>query len=413
MTAASYTEITKCRVCGKTTLIPVLSLGEQALTGVFPKTKGEQVSKGNLDLVWCSACGLLQMKQSYNLSEMYGMNYGYRSGLNQSMVNHLASKARYLERLTFLTERNLVVDIGSNDGTLLNSYETKCIKVGIDPTAAKFRQYYNKDVDVIPEFFPSKTFDNDYADIKAKIITSIAMFYDLEDPTAFVRAIEQRLADDGIWHFEQSYMPSMLRMNAYDAVCHEHLEFYSYDVLEKILRQCNLRVVDIQMNAVNGGSIAITACKKSAPYQTNIPISMWLRGQESNMHLNTPTPYRQFEERVYRHRKDLYDLVNSLVNNGDLVLGYGASTKGNVLLQFCGLTEREIPCIADVNPDKFGCYTPGTGIPIVSEKEAREMHPDYFLVFPWHFKNSILEREKEFTERGGRFIFPLPEIEIV
>jgi hypothetical protein len=408
-----YSEITNCRICHNTNLINILSLGEQALTGVFPHHISDTVSSGPLDLVWCTKCGLLQLKQSYNLEEMYGENYGYRSGLNAYMVHHLTNKIKTLENLVKLTKKDLVLDIGSNDATSLKAYTVECKKVGIDPTGTKFKSFYTVDIDLIPDFFSKEVFFRKYPTEKAKVITSIAMFYDLEEPAEFVHDIGAILSDTGIWHFEQSYMPSMLRSNAYDTICHEHLEFYSFKVIKSLLEDCGLRVVDVQMNSINGGSFAVTACKKNAPYRSNHPVIEWMLRQEEDMRLDTPRPYRNFEEKVFLHRKNLLGLVEALISDGKTVLGYGASTKGNVLLQFCGLTRKHIPYIADVNEDKFRCFTPGTHIPIISEKEARAMKPDYFLVFPWHFKFSILEREREFIESGGKFIFPLPEIEIV
>jgi hypothetical protein len=408
-----YSEIHKCRICKDKNLINVLSLGEQSLTGVFPKHPSDMVSSGPLDLVWCAKCGLLQLKQSYNLDEMYGDNYGYRSGLNASMVRHLTNKVKTLENLVNLSEKDLVLDIGSNDATLLKAYTGKYRKVGIDPTGTKFKEYYTEDIDLIPNFFSLPVFTKKYSDEKVKIITSIAMFYDLEDPAAFVRDIEAILSDDGIWHFEQSYMPSMLRSNAYDTVCHEHLEFYSFKVIKNLLERYGLRVIDVQLNAINGGSFAVTACKKNAAFRSNHPVIEWMLQQEDDIGLDTPKPYRNFEEKVFLHRKNLLGLIDALISDGKKIFGYGASTKGNVLLQFCGLTSKHIPYIAEVNKDKFGCFTPGTNIPIIPEEEARAMKPDYFLVFPWHFKHSILDREREFIENGGKFIFPLPEIEIV
>jgi hypothetical protein len=408
-----YTEISRCRISGSTNLIPVLSLGEQYLTGVFPKSPTEQITKGPLDLVWCPDSGLLQMKQSYSLNEMYGDNYGYRSGLNASMVRHLQQKINALEQLVRPTDSDLVIDIGSNDATSLKSYTGNHRKVGIDPTGKKFKQYYTDDISLIPDFFSANAFRSLFPNEKAKIITSIAMFYDLEDPMSFVRDIEQCLADSGVWHFEQSYMPSMLRTNSYDTICHEHLEFYSFKIVKSMLEAGGLKVVDVQMNSINGGSFAVTACKKNASYQSNNAIINWLLKQEESMELDTLKPYRDFEERVFGHRKNLTELIEALVADGKKIVGYGASTKGNVLLQFCGLTTKQIPYIAEVNEEKFGSFTPGTNIPIISETEAKAMNPDYFFVLPWHFKNSILEREKEYITRGGKFIFPLPEIEIV
>ena len=408
-----YKKINKCRISDSDNLIDVLSLGDQYLTGVFPNSKDEKITKGPLDLTWCPDSGLLQLKHSYDLDEMYGDNYGYRSGLNSSMVRHLKNKVKKLEKIVSLSNNDLVIDIGSNDATLLKSYEGKHRKVGIDPTGKKFKEFYNEEISLIPTFFSAKAFKSQFPNDKAKIITSIAMFYDLENPKSFVEDIEKCLSKNGIWHFEQSYMPSMLRTNSYDTICHEHLEFYSFKVVKNLLEDCGLRVLDVQMNSINGGSFAVTASRKDSSHITNKPIVNWLLKQEDEMELDTIKPYIEFKDRVFKHRKSLIDLIEALVADGKKVIGYGASTKGNVLLQFCNFTSKQIPFIAEVNEEKFGKLTPGTNIPIISEEEAKAMNPDYFIVLPWHFKNSILEREKDFIANGGKFIFPLPEIEIV
>jgi len=411
---ATYTEIKACRVGGGIDLVSVLSLGHQSLTGVFPKTADEPVTVGPLELVWCPSSGLLQLRHSYEASEMYGDNYGYRSGLNQSMVNHLTDKVAYLERLASPKSGDVVVDIGSNDATSLRAYSTSGLRrIGIDPTGKKFAQYYPADVTLVPDFFSTDTYHS-VERKRAKIVTSIAMFYDLESPIAFATQIASILADDGIWHFEQSYMPSMLRTNSYDTICHEHLEYYSLRVVETILKAAGLQLVDVVMNGINGGSFAVTATRVgNCTFKANRAVIDWLSEQEDRMGLNTPRPYREFEERVYRHRDDLTRLIRSLNADGKKVLGYGASTKGNVTLQFCGLNATDIPAIAEVNVEKFGRVTPGTHIPIISETDAKAMQPDYFLVLPWHFKDGILRREKEYLANGGRFIFPFPEIEII
>jgi len=408
-----YTKAKQCRVCSSQSMTSVLNLGVQALTGVFPKTIEETAPEGPVELVWCSDCGLLQMAYSYEPDEMYGDNYGYRSGLNASMVKHLTNKVRYLQRIVTLDSNSVVLDIGSNDATSLKAYQVEGLrKIGIDPTGGKFKKYYTDDITLVEDFFSADAFKS-VETRKANIVTSIAMFYDLEDPIAFARQIEEVLDVNGVWHFEQSYMPSMLRTNSYDTICHEHLEFYSLQVVKRILSEANLKVVDVQMNAINGGSFAVTAAKKASPLVENHAVINWLVDQEKAMGLSTPKPYRDFEERVFRHRDDLVSLIRALNADGKTVLGYGASTKGNVMLQFCGFTAEDIPAIAEVNEDKFGCFCPGTGIPIISEAEAHAMEPDYFIVLPWHFKNGIVEREREFLERGGKMIFPFPEIEII
>tara|TARA_B100001093_G_scaffold52260_1_gene44323 strand:+ start:9508 stop:10734 length:1227 start_codon:yes stop_codon:yes gene_type:complete len=406
-------KINKCRISGKDSLIDILSLGEQNLTGVFPNSKDEKITKGPLDLVWAKDSGLLQLKHSYNPNEMYGDNYGYRSGLNQSMVNHLTNKINFLEGKIDLNSDDLVIDIGSNDATSLKAYKGKFLKVGIDPTGNKFKEFYTDELRLIPDFFSKELFYGEFPNRKAKIVTSIAMFYDLEDPREFASDIHHVLDDEGIWHFEQSYMPSMLRTNAYDTICHEHLEFYSLKVVKDLLESVQFKIIDVQTNSINGGSFAVTAAKKKSKHISNKVLIDWMLFEEKQMKLDTLEPYLDFKERIFKHRESLKYLINNLVKSGKTVFGYGASTKGNVLLQFCEFTSNEIPYIAEVNSEKFGKYTPGTHIKIISEAEAKKLKPDYFLVLPWHFKDNILHREKETLKNGTKFIFPLPEIEII
>ena len=408
-------KIVKCRLNGSTRFTPVINLGEQYLTGVFPKDKSDKVTKGPLELVWCKDSRLLQLNHSFPLDEMYGDNYGYRSGLNKSMVDHLEKKIELLTRNISLQHGDIVIDIGSNDATTLKSYKNEnIIRVGIDPTGKKFKKYYSDNIILIDDFFPTDRFNDQFKSKKAKIITSIAMFYDLENPLSFVESISEILHEDGVWHLEQSYLPSMLRTNAYDTICHEHLEYYTLENIKYLVEQYGMKIFDVQINDINGGSFAVTVGhEKSKAYPENKAVINWLLAQEERMGLHTAKPFHDFSERVFKHRTDLRTLILALKKEGKKIIGYGASTKGNVLLQFCELTEREIPYIAEVNEEKFGCYTPGTQIPIISEKEARGMNPDYFLVLPWHFKNNILSREQEFIANGGRFIFPLPYIEII
>jgi hypothetical protein len=411
---SNYRELQNCRAGGGDHLVSVLNLGRQTLTGVFPRSADEPLTEGPLELVWNPVSGLVQLRHTYEARELYGANYGYRSGLNQSMVDHLTQKVRFLERRVALRAQDVVLDIGSNDGTTLSAYSVAGLRrIGIDPTAEKFRAYYPDGVTVLPDFFSARAYAGAESR-RAKIVTSIAMLYDLESPVDFVREVAQVLAPDGIWHFEQSYMPSMLRTTAYDTICHEHLEYYSLGVIGKILDAADLQIVDVVTNGINGGSFAVTAAHRAnTAIRANRAVIDWLLQQEERMGLGTPKPYREFEERVFRHRQDLVRLIGALTGDGKKVLGYGASTKGNVLLQFCSFSSREIAAIAEVNSDKYGRVTPGTHIPIISEAEARAMNPDYFLVLPWHFKDGIVRRERDFLLRGGKLIFPFPEIEIV
>jgi hypothetical protein len=409
-----HERIPRCRISDSSNLLTVLSLGEQAFTGIFPRSPAEYVPRGPLELVWCPDSGLLQLAHSFDRDVMYGDNYGYRSGLNASMVQHLKQKAYHLARAAALAPGDTVLDIGSNDGTFLRGFETVGLKkIGIDPTSAKFRKYYADDVTVVSEFFSKDLFLTAAENRRAKLITSIAMFYDLDNPVAFAQEVHDCLTGDGLWHFEQSYMPSMLRTNAYDTVCHEHISYYSLTAIDHILHLAGFEIADVQMNAVNGGSFAVSARKRRLQGGQREALVSWLLEDEERSGLHTPRPFRDFEERVFDHRRRLKQLVRALRNEGKRIFGYGASTKGNVLLQFCGFTPEDIACIADVNPDKHGRFTPGTGIPIVSEEEARALRPDYFLVLPWHFKAGILQREADYLAAGGHLILPMPEIEVV
>lgn len=412
-----YSEIKKCRICGNTQLVPLLDLGEQALTGVFPRSKDEPLTRGPLQLVKCSGvkesefCGLVQLRHTYVKDELYGNNYGYHSSLNASMARHLQGIAKEaLSRVT-LEQDDAVVDIGSNDGTLLKAYpQGAAMLVGIDPTGAKFREFYPEHIHLIPEFFSAEKIKAVCGNRKVKIVTSIAMFYDLDFPLDFMRQVHEILADDGIWFLEQSYLPSMLEVNAYDTICHEHLEYYCLRQIKWLADRAGLKIISVKLDSVNGGSFAVAAAKKESPFPEEPSVIKLLHQEELNG-LQSIAPYAAFKERVLTHRQRLRDCLEGLIAKGSLVLGYGASTKGNVLLQFCGITPSSIPFVAEVNKDKFGCFTPGTHIPIISEDEARAMKPDYFLVLPWHFRDNIISREQAYLKQGGRLLFPLPRVE--
>lgn len=415
-----YKEIHKCRVCGNTNLKPIVDLGRQFLTGIFPEVS-QEVDEGPLELVKClpdennlSVCGLVQLKHSFENTKMYGENYGYRSGLNQSMVRHLSEITQEIKQQIKLCENDLVIDIGSNDGTLLKSYGIDNLDyVGMDPTGTKFKKFYPEYITLIPDFFSAGNIINIRGKRKAKVITSIAMFYDLEDPVKFANEVAQVLSEDGIWVMEQSYLPSMLQTNSYDTICHEHLEFYCLSQIEWIVKAAGMKVINVSLNDSNGGSFRVTIAKQGTDYKESKSVE-FLRQYESNQEMNTLQTYVRFNQSIVNHRKDILNFLAKVHADGKRVYGYGASTKGNVFLQYCGITPRDIVAIAEVNEDKFGHVTPGTCIPIVSEKEAKSENPDYFIVLPWHFKKNILEKEKDYILKNKcKFVFPLPELEVI
>lgn len=406
-----YKKIEKCRICGNPNLELVLDLGNQMLTGVFPKIKGEKITVGPLHLVKCKSgedvCGLLQLEHSFNLAEMYGENYGYRSGLNASMVAHLHGKVkRILEHVT-LADGDLVIDIGSNDSTTLQAYPSKGpVLVGIDPTGVKFDTYYPPHIQLIPDFFSATLLQAHFPGKKAKIVTSFSMFYDLEDPMAFMREIYEVLADDGIWVFEQSYMPTMLEMNSYDTVCHEHLEFYALRQIKWMTDRIGFNILDVELNDVNGGSFSVMVSKSKRSDIPN-PAVQKILDDEIQKGLDTLAPYVAFSKCAEESKRDLLEFIRAARAEGKVVAALGASTKGNVLLQYCGVTENEISCIGEVNADKFGSYAPGTWIPIIPEEVLLASNPDYLIVLPWHFRKFFesVDRLKNIT-----LVFPLPSL---
>jgi hypothetical protein len=412
-----FRRIASCRICGNTELVPVIDLGDQALTGVFPESRDDRITRGPLELVRCTGgektCGLVQLFHSYDSDEMYGESYGYRSSLNQSMVLHLKGTVDKLMAIAMPEPQDVVIDIGSNDGTTLSFFPESLIRVGVDPLASRFADSYHAGVVRVPDFFSAGTIDRVLGGRKAKIITSMAMFYDVENPREFVREIASTLEPDGIWYFEQSYLPAMLAMNAYDTICHEHLEYYALRQIEWLLNDAGLRLLDVEVNTVNGGSFAVTAGRDRTRTPAGTDRVDAVVRSEAAAALDSLSTYGKFRDRVTAHRTELRTLLEQIRTGGERVIGYGASTKGNVLLQYCELSARDLPVIADVNSDKFGRMTPGTFIPIVSAEEGHAMKPDYLLVLPWHFRSNLLSREREFLERGGRMIFPLPLIEVV
>jgi NDP-4-keto-2,6-dideoxyhexose 3-C-methyltransferase len=418
--SAPFRAIDRCRVCGGSDLEAALDLGSQALTGVFPKTPGQAVPVMPLRLVRCvkggdsGRCGLLQLEHSAAPEALYGDDYGYRSGLNRSMVAHLHGKVEAIRARVPLGPGDLVVDIGSNDGTTLAAYPPGGADlIGVDPGGAAFARYYPPHIRLIPDFFSARGLAAAVGPRKAKVITSFSMFYDLEDPMQFMREVRDSLDDRGVWVLEQSYMPTMLAMNAYDTVCHEHLEYYALGPIRWMMERVGLAILEVTFNAVNGGSFSITAAKAGSTQAADTAAVDAILRKEAALGLDTPSPYAAFRERVARHRDELRAFLGEHRRAGRRIAGYGASTKGNVLLQFCGVTREEMGCIAEVNSDKFGRFTPGTLIPIVSEEEARRSKPEMFLVLPWHFRENIVERERPWLEGGGRLVFPLPRLDVV
>jgi hypothetical protein len=406
------TPITDCRLCHGTDVPVVFDLGDQALTGRFPKARDEAIASGPLTLVQCADCGLVQLAHNYAMDEMYGETYGYRSGLNTSMVRHLGQRVEKALAIRALNPGDLVVDIGANDGTTLGFYPDTLKRIGIDPASDKFAHHYKPGIIRVCDFFSAKGLHAVSHGQKARIITSFSMFYDLPRPVDFAREVATALAPDGIWVMEQSYLPAMLAAMSYDTVCHEHLEYYALRQIEDIASRIGLKIIDLEFNATNGGSFALTLAHSTSDYPEADNLES-VRTSEAVLGLADGRVWPKFTTDVEAARADLLALLRDLKAAGKTVYGYGASTKGNVLLQHCGIGPDLLPAIAEVNPDKYGCYTPQTLIPIIPEIEARAHNPDYFLVLPWHFRDMIVAKEQAYLQSDGGLIFPLPRLEVV
>ncbi len=410
------TKIDSCRLCKCNQLLPIFDFGLQALSTRFPASDEPDAEILPLDLVQCQniKCNLVQLTHDYDFNNLYRKGYGYRSGINKTMRNHLNEIVKQLESEVELKDNDTVLDIASNDGTLLKSYENPNINlIGIDPTIEQYKEYYPKNkIYLSSEFFSKEIFHAISPTKYAKLISSIAVFYDVPDPNLFVSDIASILDKNGVWVMEQSYLPLLIKDLAFDSICHEHLAYYGFKQIKLAAEGADLRVFNVDTNNMNGGSIRVFLCHSNSSRISNKNNINRIEEIELNSKIDNHSTFILFKEKIMLIGQKLIDFIKKEKNKGKRIHIYGASTKGNVLLQLFGLGNDLIDAAAERNEWKYGHRTPGTNIPIISEQESRELNPDYYLVLPWHFKEEFIKREKEFIKRGGKLIFPLPEIEI-
>lgn len=402
--------ITVCRSCGSKKLITILSLGRLYVSN-FIDSPNQQEMKAPLELVLCQKCSLLQLKHTVSQEQLY-RNYWYLSGINETMRKELADITFKASRLVDLKSGDFVLDIGSNDSTLLLSYQNKRLRfVGFEPAKNLMKIAARGNLEIINDFFNYNAWRKKFGRASAKIITAIAMFYDLDDPNKFLADIVKCLDKDGAFIVQMSYLPSMLQQNAFDNICSEHLEYYSLVSLENLLNRHQLEVFDVLLNDVNGGSFRIYIQHKGVRPVTKQVLK--LKKFEKKLSLSGRKIYENFAFRVSSLGKKLHRFIRGEVKKSKKIYVYGASTKGNTLLQFYNLGYPLIKAAADRNPAKWGKKTVATAIPIISEEQARRDHPDYFLVLPWHFLKEFIQREEDYLKSGGKFIVPLPEFKII
>jgi SAM-dependent methyltransferase len=398
--------------------MPLFSLGELALCNAFIAAD-EEPARIPLDLIICDrqagGCGLVQLRHTTPPSLMY-TQYWYRSGLSSTMRAHLRGLVHAVEDMVRPQAGDVVLDIGCNDGTLLRSYRTPGLRrVGFEPNRL-YREAAAAGTVIVNDFFNASAFHAALGDARAKIVTSIAMFYDLDDPGPFIRDVCGCLAPDGLWIIEMHYVPAMLESNGFDAIVHEHVTYFSLRTLKRLLTRHGLNVVDVEQNPMNGGSFRVWIRPAGAigPVQSGAAERVRRCEQaEEEGGFDRPEPYRRFFRRVTRMKKQLQTFLRQEVAQGRRVFVYGASTKGNALLQFFGLDSQLIQAAADKNPDKWGLYTPGTLIPIVSPEEAARCKPEYLLVLIWHLIDEVREQWDSYLADGGRLIVPLPRFRVI
>jgi len=407
-----------CRVCGSSKLIPILSLGNQYVTN-FVEEPSKDYPRGPLDLVLCNikdgGCGLLQLKHTIERDVLY-RKYWYKSGISTTMVKALADIASSAEKLLNLSSGDIVIDIGSNDGTLLRQYKISgLITVGFEPSNL-WKLGVEGTSKIINDYFSYEAFHREFGNKKAKLITSIAMFYDLEDPNAFVEDIRKCLDKDGVWIIQMNYLGLMLENNTFDNISHEHLEYYSLLSLSNLLERHRMEAFDVELNDVNGGSFRVYVRHKGQRMRGFPGHEKRLKRQKSyeeKMGFDNSIVYDKFADRIEKTKKDLVEFLNQEVKKGKKIFIYGASTRGLVVLQYAGIDNRLIKAAADMNPDKWGKYIVGAGIPIMSVEEYRKQKPDYLFVLPYHFIEEIKCQERDFLKMGGKMVVAIPEFRII
>ena len=404
-------KIKKCRICKKTNIKKLFSLGKLCFTGKFPSIN-QEIKKEPIDLVICKNCELVQLGHNFDLKYLYGPDYGYRTGINKTMLDHVERVVRYLSKKTKLKKKELVLDIASNDASLLNFYNKEVISFGIDPILEKYKKNYANINYKVADFFSENKILN-LTKRKFKIITALSVFYDSSDPNKFIKDVKKILSKDGIFLLEFADLASILKNKMFDTICHEHLEYYSSKVIFDLCKKNNLRVFDIKENSINGASKQYYICHTFSKYKDNKKMINLALNSEKKLKLNDEKTYINFIKEINKSKVKLFNFLKKMNRRGKIVHGYGASTKGNVLLQYFNINNQLINYIAERNQTKYNLYTPGTNIKIISEVLSRFYKPDYYLVLPWHFKNEILIREKQIRKSGTKFIFPLPKLKII
>ena len=403
-----YNKINKCRVSNNKKLLFVAKFPDMGLTGTFPKNTRQKIIKTPMEIVFSNTSKLLQLKHNYNPKILYGKNYGYRSGLNKIMIKHLKKKFFSLKKFLKIKKNDLILDVGSNDSTFLNFFN--CQRIGVDPSIIKLKKYYNKSIQTYP-----KIFDQAYPKLKKKsfkLITAIAMFYDLKKPTDFLFKIKKILNKSGILHIEVAYLPEIINKFSYDTFCQEHYEYYSMHSLKYICDKSKMKIVDVGFNKINGGSIWLNITHKESKLKEQYKKIKKILKIEKKEKIDKVDTYKKYFRKIFNHSKQLNKILTKIKKNGYKIYGYGASTKGNVLLQLSKIDNKLIENIFEINKEKFTKYTPISKIRIINELQIKKIKPDYVLLLIWHFGKFVTNKIKKLNNKT-KIIIPFPKIKII
>ena len=403
----------------------LLEIGSYYVSDFLPlDSKYENREKYELNLELDSEIGAARLTQPAPSHTMWG-KYWYRSGINTSMTNELKNIATEISSRIKYQKEDIWLDIACNDGTMFKFIPNEFTKLGIDPCDDSYYQESCKVADVIIQDYFSKEnyIKTGYGNKKCKVITTIAMFYDLKDPNPFIQDVVDILDDDGLWVLQMSYTPLMIEQLAFDNICHEHVYYYSLNSIQKLFKKHNLKIVDCSLNNTNGGSFRIYVQKDLAKKDSfgtsplrsvcDFRIKSILDYENNHYDISNPKIWEDFGDKIETLKRQTVNFIKQEKAKGKIICGYGASTKGNTLLQYFGLNNTLIDAIAERSPYKYGLKTIGTNIPILSEEEIRAINPDYMLVLPWHFIDEFTKRESKFLNQGGHFIVPCPEFKII
>ena len=407
-----YNESSKlsCRNCGAEYIMKFLDLGLMPLANNLLRSKDEEVEKFPLALAFCGECYLVQLTYIVPPEKLF-REYLYLSSMSKTVVEHAKELAYKLIKLKNLSQNSFVVEIGSNDGYLLQFFvKEKIPSLGIEPAKNVAEISRKKGIDTIEDFFSVELAEKLSERKKADLIIANNVFAHIPDIDGTVRGIEKLLKDDGIFVAEFPYVRDMIEKNEFDTIYHEHVYYFSLSALDMIFSRRGLLLFDVERLPIHGGSLRIFVGRKGVFEKSQKLLSMLEEEEKAGM--KAISFYSDFKDRVEKIKEELFNFLFDLKKKGRKVAGYGASAKATILLNFCEITDDMVSFVADKNPLKRGRFIPGVGIPVRSPDMIKEFKPDFVLLLIWNIKDEVMYDYRWYIEDGGRFIIPIPSLKV-